>query len=76
MAHEDAMLWWAVTHDSAGAPCPVKPDCDDLEKPVIDALDKDGWFVNDSRIVRSTTEKVYMCETGPGVLVRIEELGQ
>ena len=43
---------------------------------MIDALDKDGWFVNDSRIVRSTTEKVYMCETGPGVLVKVEELRQ
>jgi len=52
-------------------PCAVKPDCDDLEKPVIDALNQSGWFADDSRIVLSTTRKVYT--TGlPGVAVVIE----
>jgi len=53
--------------------CAVKPDCDDLEKPVIDALKAAGWFVDDSRIVVSTTKKLYVRD-GFGVHVALEIL--
>ena len=46
-----------------------KPDLDNLEKPVLDALEKAGVLTNDSRICGKATRKVYGDQPGLEVLV-------
>lgn len=49
-----------------------RPDRDNLDKAVLDALQDDGWFSDDSIVCAGTIEKCYAAkEEGPGAWVRI-----
>ncbi len=53
----------------------TKPDCDNLEKAVFDAISKTGLWKDDSYVVEAEPKKRY-CLTGqePGMRIRIIEL--
>jgi len=50
----------------------AKPDRDNIDKPVIDCLKNDGWFVDDSHVCAGEILKLY-CAKGeePGLLICI-----
>lgn len=53
------------------APC--RPDRDNLEKALVDALAQDGWMRDDSQVVGGAVWKWYHAKTGrPGARVVIE----
>lgn len=52
--------------------CDVKPDMDNLEKQVCDALQKTAFFVNDSRIAFKSSFKAWGDK--PGICVTVFEL--
>lgn len=62
-----------------GAVCPVKPDTDNLVKPVKDAMTSAGWWTDDSRIVGEEVVKWYVDrrreggQPGVQILVRSQE---
>ena len=56
----------------AGSYTGKKPDNDNLEKLVYDALKQRGWFHDDSRISENRTIKVY--SGNPGMTITIEHL--
>ena len=52
------------------------PDGDNLYKAVTDALKTDGWFRDDSQIVRHTVCKLYASKMGsPGARIEIRDVG-
>jgi len=51
---------------------PKKPDRDNLDKAVLDALTADGWFSDDCLVVFGVLAKVYHRKGGvPGAIIRI-----
>jgi len=53
----------------------AKPDKENLEKPIMDALTNDGWFRDDAQICMGKTVKFYHAKTGsPGAEIYIDEL--
>jgi len=55
--------------------CPKKPDRDNLDKAVLDALTDDGWFKDDSIVCLGGVEKFYHAKNrSPGAWIIIEEL--
>jgi Holliday junction resolvase RusA-like endonuclease len=50
----------------------TKPDVDNITKMLNDAMEKLGFFTNDSRVASGVTEKFWAAV--PGIYVRIEEL--
>lgn len=48
----------------------TKPDCDNLAKAFLDAMQKVGFFKNDSQIVDLRIRKVYGKHTGIGFEIR------
>lgn len=72
---ESRPLWWKAAA-RGGLIWPVKkPDVDNLEKLVLDALTRSGrWWRDDSQVCRIASEKVYGAL--PGTFVRITPLAQ
>jgi len=62
--------------DTEGAiPHTSKPDKENLEKPIFDALTNDGWFQDDAQIFLGNTGKFYHAKGGaPGAEIYIDEL--
>lgn len=55
-------------------PCTAKPDRDNLEKAVLDALTNDGWFRDDAQVVGGEVTKFYHPKSGaPGAMIVVEE---
>lgn len=52
-----------------GTPHTLKPDTDNLEKLVADAMERAGVFRNDSQVVCATTEKWWGVRAGVAVVV-------
>lgn len=53
----------------------VKPDEENLEKPIMDALKNAGWYRDDSQVCVKKTAKYYHAKTGaPGAEIYINEL--
>lgn len=52
-----------------GSPMGVRPDLDNLEKPLFDALRAAGLFFDDARVFSKSVSKVYAEK--PGVLVKV-----
>lgn len=52
-----------------GAFCWRKPDIDNMEKLIMDALVKAGWFTDDGRVVAVNQRKTY--SEVPGVMLSI-----
>lgn len=59
--------------DRIGTPHTHKPDKDNLEKLVLDAIEAAGVIGNDSQVAQGPTEKWWGAR--PGVAVRIEPIG-
>jgi len=56
-------------------PHTAKPDRDNLDKAVLDALKKDGWFRDDSIVCDGRILKVYHAKDGkPGLLTVVSTL--
>jgi crossover junction endodeoxyribonuclease RusA len=56
--------------------CTSKPDRDNLEKAVLDALKQDGWFLDDALVCDGPVRKFYHAKNGvPGARITIAELG-
>lgn len=54
---------------------PVKPDRDNADKAILDALKIDGWFRDDCIVCLGAVRKFYHSKSGiPGAVIRIEEL--
>lgn len=54
--------------------CIAKPDRDNLEKAVLDALKTDGWFRDDCQVVSGEIRKLYHEKAGiPGAVISIFE---
>lgn len=52
-----------------------KPDRDNLEKAVLDALGQDGWWRDDAQVCAGEPRKFYVGKSGvPGARISIEEL--
>lgn len=52
-----------------------KPDKENLEKPIMDALTNDGWFQDDCQVCFGKTVKFYHAKTGsPGAELYIDTL--
>ena len=52
--------------------CTSKPDRDNLDKAVLDALKTDGWFLDDAQVVDGRIRKGYHSKTGaPGAWITI-----
>ena len=63
---------WGDEHSIEAIPYTAKPDLDNLEKPVLDALTAAQWWRDDAQIVRLQSSKHYAPkELGAGVMVRI-----
>jgi crossover junction endodeoxyribonuclease RusA len=62
--------------DPAGEiPCTTKPDRDNLEKAVLDALTQDGWWRDDAQVCAGEVRKLYHAKDGvPGARITIGEL--
>lgn len=55
--------------------CASKPDCDNLAKAVLDCMTQDGWWRDDSQVVRLVVEKRYHAiGARPGASVRVREM--
>lgn len=55
--------------------CTAKPDRDNLEKAVLDALKQDGWFLDDALVCDGRVRKFYHSKSGiPGARVTIERI--
>lgn len=55
----------------------TKPDNDNIEKAVMDALTSIGIWKDDAQVARNITEKVYAAPgMSPHAMIRIEELNQ
>lgn len=53
--------------------CASKPDVDNLEKAVLDALTNAGWWHDDAQVVRLDSVKVYHSKAGrPGAAIYVE----
>ena len=53
----------------------AKPDTENLEKPILDALKNEGWFRDDSQVCVKKSVKYYHAKTGaPGAEIYILEL--
>ncbi len=53
----------------------TKPDFDNLEKAVADALTRAGWWADDGRVARSSCEKRYAGPGQPaGAVITVTEL--
>ncbi len=61
----------AIAHTS-------KPDKENLEKPIFDALTNDGWFQDDAQIFLGKTGKFYHAKNRgtPGAEIYIDELDE
>jgi len=56
--------------------CPAKPDRDNAEKAVLDALKADGWLRDDCIVVDGPVRKLYHAKDGvPGAVITIECAG-
>lgn len=56
-------------------PCDRRPDRDNLEKAVLDALQADGWFVDDAQVVGGEVRKLYHAiGEAPGARITIAEV--
>lgn len=55
--------------------CAAKPDRDNCEKAVLDALGQDGWWRDDAQVCAGEVRKFYHAKDGvPGARITIEEL--
>lgn len=55
--------------------CPVKPDRDNLEKAVLDALTDAGWWRDDAQVCAGFSRKVYHAKAGsPGARIEVQVL--
>lgn len=55
----------------------VKPDRDNLDKPVLDCLKNDGWYSDDSQVCDGGQLKFYVPKGGePGLAVFVRQLDQ
>lgn len=53
-----------------------KPDRDNCDKAVLDALTQDGWFRDDSQVCDGRIQKLYHAKDGvPGCYVEIVKVG-
>jgi Holliday junction resolvase RusA-like endonuclease len=53
----------------------AKPDRDNCEKAILDALKQDGWFRDDSQVCDGRVRKFYHAKGGrPGAQITIREL--
>ena len=56
-------------------PCLTKPDVDNIEKALLDALTDDGWFVDDKVVYATSNKKLYHGKgSRPGMAVVIKEV--
>lgn len=54
-------------------PAPAKPDRDNLEKAVLDALTTDGWWRDDAQVVAGEVRKLYHAkDEAPGAELVIQ----
>jgi Holliday junction resolvase RusA-like endonuclease len=55
-----------------------KPDTENLEKPILDALKLDGWFRDDSQVCVKHSAKYYHAKHGggPGAEIYVTELDE
>lgn len=52
--------------------CTAKPDADNLEKALLDAMTNAGWWRDDAQVVRLNTSKVYHAKDEiPGAYVTV-----
>jgi crossover junction endodeoxyribonuclease RusA len=51
-----------------------KPDRDNLEKAILDAITKAGIWKDDSLVCTGSTTKIYALERGGGARIEIEEI--
>jgi Holliday junction resolvase RusA-like endonuclease len=49
------------------APITTRPDCDNLAKGVLDAMQATGYFLDDAQVYKLTIEKAYAHKYGLGV---------
>lgn len=58
-------------------PATGKPDRDNLDKAVLDALKTDGWFLDDAQVWAGEPRKWYHAKTGhPGAIVAVMTYGE
>jgi Holliday junction resolvase RusA-like endonuclease len=54
-------------------PCTSRPDIDNLAKAILDALQQDGWWLDDAQITELVLHKCYTTKGGrPGARIKIE----
>lgn len=59
---------------SAPIPCPCKPDKDNYEKLILDALKLAAWFTDDGRVFDGRCRKFYTRKDAePGAFIRISQ---
>lgn len=59
--HPDGEVW-----------CTTKPDIDNAEKAILDALTNAGWWRDDAQVVELSSSKAYHSKTGiPGARISI-----
>lgn len=55
--------------------CTTKPDRDNLEKAVLDALTQDGWWRDDAQVCAGEIRKLYHAKDGvPGARIMVSEI--
>lgn len=55
--------------------CTSKPDRDNLDKAVLDALTADGWFRDDCQVVAGEVRKFYHGKAeAPGAMITVEPI--
>jgi Holliday junction resolvase RusA-like endonuclease len=53
-------------------PCTAKPDRDNLDKAVLDAMTRLGWWADDAQVYAGYIEKLYHAKSGrPGARVKV-----
>lgn len=55
----------------------AKPDRDNCEKAILDALKQDGWFRDDSQVCDGAVRKLYHAKGGrPGALIVVVQIAE
>lgn len=52
-----------------------KPDRDNLDKAVLDAMTQTGWWIDDAQVVSGMVQKVYCAvDEAPGAIIAVRQL--
>lgn len=62
---------WPARHPDGAVPCVAKPDLDNLEKPVLDVLTREGWWRDDAQVCSLSSSKHYAARAGAGAGVMV-----